>query len=101
MLTSKNKISYEELGTSDFINSNYIPKLSEIEKDQCEGLISIDECKDILKTFKKNKTPGNDGLTIEFYEYFWEDISELLVNSYNCAFEHGELSTSQKQAIIS
>ena len=49
---------------------------------------------------KNNKPPGNDGLTKEFIEYFWTEIKEMIVESFNCAFTAGELSTSQKQAII-
>ena len=46
------------------------------------------------------KTPGNDGLTIEFYLAFRPLFGRLLVDSFNYAFEFGELSNSQKQAII-
>ena len=54
----------------------------------------------MLGTFPKNKTPGNDGLTIEFYLAFWPLFGRLLVDSLNYAFDFGELSNSQKQAII-
>ena len=46
------------------------------------------------------KSPGSDGLTIEFYACFWEDIASCLVSTLNYSFEHGELSSSQKQAVI-
>jgi len=48
----------------------------------------------------QNKTPGNDGLTIEFCLAFLPLFGRLLVDSLNYAFEFGELSNSQKQAII-
>ena len=51
-----------------------------------------------LQTFQKNKSPGNDGLTVEFCPAFWPVFGSLLVQSLNYAFEYGELS--QKQAII-
>ena len=66
----------------------------------CEGEISIDELYNTLKTFPKNKTPGNDGLSGEFYLKFWNEILELLLQSYKDSFEVGELSTSQKQSVI-
>ena len=50
--------------------------------------------------FSKNKTPGNDGLTIEFYLAFWPLIGKFLVDSINDSYEFGELSNSQKQAIM-
>ena len=54
----------------------------------------------MLGTFPKNKAPGNDGLATEFYLAFWPLFGRLLVDSLNYAFEFGELSNSQKQAII-
>ena len=53
-----------------------------------------------LQTFQKNKLPRNDGLTVEFYLAFWPVFGSLLVQSLNYAFEYGELSNSQKQAVI-
>ena len=47
-----------------------------------------------------NKSPGNDGLTIEFYEGFWDEIKELLIASVTEAKNRGGLSISQRQAII-
>ena len=95
------KLEKDTFEDSKYFKSKSIPELLPIQRILCEGLITFDECKKLLPTFKRNKSPGNDGLTIEFYEYFWSDIDGLLVDSYNYAFQHGELSTSQKQAIIS
>ena len=36
----------------------------------------------------------------EFYICFWEDIGSCLVSTLNYSFEHGELTSSQKQAVI-
>ena len=47
-----------------------------------------------------NKSPGNDGLTKEFYETFWEDLKKPLCTSITKALHRGELSHSQKQAVI-
>ena len=45
-----------------------------------------------------NKSPGNDDLTKEFYEKFWEKITWC--NSITKSYQNGELSTSQRQAVI-
>ena len=36
-----------------------------------------------------NKTPGSDGLPVEFYKVFWNDISDLFLNSINYAYRSG------------
>ena len=69
-------------------------------KQLCEGELSVAECYNILSTFQNNKTPGNDGLTIEFYRSFWSVLGEMLVKSLNYSYKHGELSSSQKEAVI-
>ena len=60
-----------------------------------------DECEIALKTMENNKTPGTDGLTPEFYRYFWNLLCSFMVNGFNYAFQNGTLSISQCQGIIS
>ena len=89
------------LSESSFLNdSAEIPKLSEELRSACEGKITQNECYSVLQSFQKNKTLGNDGLIIEFYMAFWPLIRKYLVDSINYSYEFGELSNSQKQAII-
>ena len=66
----------------------------------CEGKLTIEECVKSLNSFEPNKSPGNDGLTVEFYNFFWNIVGELLVASLNYSYDAGELSNSQKKAII-
>jgi len=46
------------------------------------------------------KTPRNDGIPIEFYKIFWPLIGEFMIASFNEAFDNKEMSSSQKQALI-
>ena len=32
-------------------------------------------------SMQNNKSPGNDGLTKEFFVTFWEDIKDVFLNS--------------------
>ena len=47
-----------------------------------------------------NKTPGSDGLPAEFYKVFWNDISDLFLNSINYAYRSSQLSVTQRRGII-
>ena len=76
--------------TSMFLdNSRGFPALADDSRKICEGKLGYSECFSVLGTFPKNKTPGNDGLTIEFYLAFWPLFGRLLVDSLNYAFEFG------------
>ena len=75
--------------------------LKQEEVDTCEGLLTLAECTNPLKLFKNNKTPGSDGFTIEFCRFFWNAIGQIMVDSFNYAFENGDMSISQKCCMIS
>ena len=49
----------------------------------------------------KNKSPGLDGLSLEFYQMFWADIEHILVKALNENFVNGTMSNSQKVGVIS
>lgn len=99
---------YQKLYTSKSMNSNlnynnifmHVKTLDGDDKDDCEGEITMQECLSVVNELKKNKSPGNDGITSEFYQRFWPCIGDCLVDSFNYAYNKGELSQSQKQAII-
>ena len=76
------------------------PKLTNEQTLSCEGIISDDEVFKSLKSMKNNKSPGNDGLSKEFYECFWDEIKNPFLASIDRAFLNQELSSSQKQAVI-
>ena len=84
----------------EYLNSINIPCLTDSDTQSCEGRLTVKECWDALRSMKNNKSPGNDGITKEFLEYFWGKLGTFLVSTLNHSFEKGELSASQKQAII-
>ena len=77
-----------------------IPKLSDIERELCEGLLTKKECWHALQRMKNDKGPGSDGLTKEFYVCFFDEVSNILITASNHSFTTGMLSTSQRQALI-
>ena len=89
----------EEL-CSIFLDNNKIPILSEESMMAREGKLSFVECYEALQMFSNGKAPGNDGLTADFNKAFWNLLGHQLTDALNYSYEHGELSNSQKQAII-
>ena len=47
-----------------------------------------------------NKSPGNDGLSKEFYGCFWDEVKKPFLAYIHKAFLNQELSSFQKQAAI-
>ena len=60
--------------------------------------LSEDEVKHELNEMEINN--GNDRLTKEFNETFWDHVKVLLLLSFKMAFLKKEVSTSEKQAVI-
>ena len=51
-------------------------------------------------SFENNKSPGNDGLTKEFYCTFWDDIKDTFMKSLKESKKLKYFCASQQQAII-
>ena len=65
-----------------------------------ENDLSEKELYNALKSMQNNKSPGNNGVTKEFYQSFWEDIKLPFQNSVREAQQSKMLSVSQRQEII-
>ena len=105
------KSFYQNLYTSTYesegvyrayeISDDDVPvKCTDEQKIACEGSITLNECTEAIKTFKKHKSPGCDGIPAEFYLYFWPEIGPKLVDSLNYSCKNGLLLLSQRRAII-
>ena len=111
-ILSEQKLFYQDLYTSknikadstqtakSFLSNLDIPRLTEEQKLSCEGKITPEECAAVLENFQNNKSPGNDGIPLEFSKKFWSLLSESFTECVNKCFETGEMSRSQKQAVI-
>ena len=100
LYTSNNDAGVTQNLENEFLKSESLPKLNDIDKEACEGLLSVEESYKALKSFQNNKSPGNDGLTAEFYKFFWSNLGNMMTESFNYAYHNGTLSNSQKQAVI-
>ena len=101
---------YKELYTSttsfkntqfrSYIENLELPRLEDSASSELEGEITLKECKDILSTFSRGKSPGEDGFTWEFYNCFFYLLGQDLVDSFNASYREGEMAPSQGRGVI-
>ena len=76
-------------------------KISEEEKIDLNLPITQLEIENAIKQFKNSKSPGSDGLPIEFYKFFWPQIKNILFEAITFSLQNQELTEEQKLGIIS
>lgn len=65
-----------------------VDRLSAEDVLTCEGCLTINECSNTFKNMGHNKSPGSDGLTMEFYFKFFDLIGPaFVVMANNCFFK--------------
>ena len=81
--------------------SNVSAFLSAYQASDCEGYLTVNEVLAALNGMARGKSPGSDGLPMEFYVTFWDILGSDLVEVLNASLDHGSLSSSQRIALIS
>ena len=71
------KISKTETECKNFLDTLNIPTISEQHKLDCEKALSLEDLETSLFKMSIGKSPGNDGLSVEFYKTFWDDIKNV------------------------
>ena len=75
--------------------------LSDLDKLECEGDISYNECELAIKSMKTNKSPGLDGICIAFYKKFLPILRNLLTDVFSQCYHDGKLTMLQRIAVMS
>lgn len=75
-------------------------ELVEEDKLWLDREINIEEIKTVVFSFANGKSPGIDGLSIEFYIKFWELIKKDFLEVINMIFKNGELTPSQRRGLV-
>lgn len=108
-ILSETKAFYEKLYTQqdltctsldEYFKDVKISKLSDKECSTIEGDLTKTENSLELKNMKNDKSPGPDGFTTEFYNFFWKDVGDFLLKSLNFGYKKGKLSITQTQGLI-
>ena len=64
-----------------FLSDIHLPTISDEIYTICEAEVTEANLLVALKSIPDDKTPGNNDLSKEFYETFWEDIKDVFINS--------------------
>ena len=82
---------YEHLYTPSKVNTktqekllrNIKKKISKEEREKLDAPITINEVKTSVFQMQSGKSPGLDGIPVEFYQVFWEEIKDLYMAFLN------------------
>ena len=89
-----------EPDTQEELLQNLSSFLSPDQSQLCDGYLTADEVLEALKGMARGKSPGSDGLPVEFYLTFWDLLGDDLVEVLNASFDAGLLPFSQRGALI-
>lgn len=70
------------------------------KKNILEENLTKSEIKIAIKQMKNRKSQGINGLTIEFYKHFWNDIKDFLYKAFIECIDKGCLSPTMKTGLI-
>ena len=84
----------------DFLEHSF-KVLPPADSEQCDEGLTANELKGALFAMKSNKSPGIDGLTVEFFQHFWWDFVEIFEKLINEIFQRNELCDSMKVGVLS
>lgn len=77
-----------------------VPVISDLHRLRINRPFTEQEFHEALKDLNKNKTPGTDGITPEFYLTFWNQLKDDFMASIQFSLEHGTLTEQQRSGII-
>ena len=89
-----------DLKAQDWLLDQLNMSLDDQEQASCEGLLTVEEYREVLNGMDTGKSPGIDGLTAEFYLAFSAVLGKDLVEILNYGFQNGQLSVSQCRGLL-
>ena len=86
--------------TDDYLNDFTPPLITHEHKTDLDSVITEPEIIEAINDLQIDKSPGDDGLTTEFYKAFNLQLSLILVEVYYNIWMAGNLTPTMKNGII-
>ena len=83
-----------------YLEKNQPPKMNQEEIEIMNNPITSTEIEAVIKNLPKNKSPGPDGFTGEFYQTFREELMTILLKRFQKISEEETLPNSLYEATI-
>ena len=83
-----------------FLEKFNLPRLNQEEIEIMNNLIICTEIEAVIKNLARNKSPGPDGFTGEFYQTFREEITPILLKLFQKFTEEGTFPNLFYEATI-
>ena len=90
--------SLEEMDS--FLEKFNFPTLNQEEIEVMSNPFTSTEIEAMIKNLPKNKSPGPDGVTLEFHQNFREELTAILLKLFQKIAEKGKLPNSFYEATI-
>ena len=74
-----------------FLERYNLPILNQEEIQNMNRPITSNEIETVIKNLPTNKSPGQDGLTGQFYQTFREELTPILLKLFQKLAEEGKL----------
>ena len=95
------KLYTKQPGVSFDLRNNTGPILNATQRILLDSEYTCKEFGDSVRSMSNNKSPGADGLPVEFYKVFWGKLDNILLKVFNCACDNKVLHESGRIGLIS
>lgn len=83
-----------------FFDGLNLPKLSEQQRNLLDSPFNINELYEAIKCMNHGKSPGLDGIPLELYLKFWDDLGPSILKMFQQAINLGCFNRDINTAII-